>query len=31
MDSLLFLIIAIPAASAAILLLGGKYTDAWGH
>ena len=31
MESLLFLIIAIPAASAAILLLGGKYTDAWGH
>jgi NADH-quinone oxidoreductase subunit L len=31
MDSLLYLIIAIPAASAAILLLGGKYTDSWGH
>jgi NADH-quinone oxidoreductase subunit L len=30
-DTLLFLIIAIPAASAAILLVGGKYTDAWGH
>lgn len=31
MDSLLYLIIAIPAASAAVLLLGGKFTDAWGH
>ena len=31
MQTLLLLIIAIPAASAAILLLGGKYTDAWGH
>jgi NADH-quinone oxidoreductase subunit L len=30
-ETLLFLIIAIPAASAAILLIGGKYTDAWGH
>jgi NADH-quinone oxidoreductase subunit L len=30
-DTLLILIIAIPAASAAILLVGGKYTDAWGH
>ncbi len=29
--SWLFLIIAIPAASAALLLLGGKATDAWGH
>nr|MBA2558739.1 NADH-quinone oxidoreductase subunit L [Propionibacteriales bacterium] len=29
--SLLYLIIAIPAASAAVLLLGGKATDAWGH
>ena len=29
--SLLYLIVAIPAASAAILLLGGKATDAWGH
>ena len=31
MQTLLLLIIAIPAASAAILLVGGKYTDAWGH
>jgi NADH-quinone oxidoreductase subunit L len=30
-DTLLLLIIAIPAASAAILLVGGKYTDSWGH
>ena len=29
--SYLYLIILIPAASAAILLLGGKLTDAWGH
>ncbi len=29
--SLLFLIIAIPAASAAVLLLGGRRTDRWGH
>src|SRR5262249_33624648 len=29
--SLLIWIIAIPAVSAAILLLGGKWTDAWGH
>jgi NADH-quinone oxidoreductase subunit L len=29
--SLLFLIIALPAASAAVLLLGGRYTDTWGH
>jgi NADH-quinone oxidoreductase subunit L len=27
----LFLIVVIPAASSAVLLLGGKYTDAWGH
>ena len=31
MTDLLFLIIAIPAASATVLLVGGKYTDAWGH
>ncbi len=31
MTDLLFLIIAIPLASSAVLLLGGKYTDAWGH
>jgi NADH-quinone oxidoreductase subunit L len=29
--SLLYLIVVIPAASAAVLLLGGKATDAWGH
>jgi NADH-quinone oxidoreductase subunit L len=29
--SLLYLIILIPAVSSAILLLGGKRTDAWGH
>jgi NADH-quinone oxidoreductase subunit L len=29
--SLLALIIALPAASAAVLLLGGRYTDTWGH
>ncbi len=31
MESLLYLIIAIPAASAAVLLLGGRLADAWGH
>jgi NADH-quinone oxidoreductase subunit L len=31
MASLLWLIIAVPAASAAVLLVGGKATDAWGH
>ena len=29
--SLLWLIIALPALGAAILLLGGRRTDAWGH
>jgi NADH-quinone oxidoreductase subunit L len=29
--SWLYLIIAIPAASAAVLLLGGRWTDSWGH
>ncbi|MGI8888402.1 MAG: NADH-quinone oxidoreductase subunit L [Nocardioidaceae bacterium] len=29
--SWLYLIIAIPAASAALLLIGGKLTDSWGH
>ena len=29
--SLLYLIIALPAASAAVLLLGGRATNAWGH
>ncbi len=29
--SLLYLIIVIPAASAAVLLLGGKLTNSWGH
>ncbi len=31
MNSLLCLTILIPAASAAVLLVGGKATDAWGH
>jgi NADH-quinone oxidoreductase subunit L len=31
MTDLLYLIVAIPAASSAVLLVGGKYTDAWGH
>ncbi len=30
-SSLLVLIIAIPAASAAVLLVGGRWTDRWGH
>jgi NADH-quinone oxidoreductase subunit L len=30
-SDLLFLIIVIPLASATVLLLGGKYTNAWGH
>ncbi len=29
--SLLWLVIALPLAGAAILLLGGRRTDAWGH
>ena len=29
--NLLWLIIALPLAGAAILLIGGKYTDRWGH
>jgi len=29
--TLLWLIFAIPAASATVLLLGGRRTDAWGH
>ena len=29
--SLLWVIIAIPAASSAVLLLGGRRTDRWGH
>ncbi len=29
--SQLYLIIALPAASAAVLLLGGRATNAWGH
>ncbi len=29
--SLLWLVIALPLAGAAILLIGGKATDAWGH
>jgi NADH-quinone oxidoreductase subunit L len=30
MESLLYLIIAIPAASAAVLLLAGRFADRWG-
>ena len=30
-SSLLWLIIALPALGAAVLLLGGQRTDAWGH
>ncbi|MDF1606103.1 NADH-quinone oxidoreductase subunit L [Nocardioides sp. YIM 152315] len=29
--SLLWLVVALPLAGAAILLIGGKYTDRWGH
>ena len=29
--SLLWLVIALPLAGAVILLVGGKYTDKWGH
>ncbi|GAB3195618.1 NADH-quinone oxidoreductase subunit L [Nocardioides hungaricus] len=29
--SLLWLVIALPLAGAAILLIGGRYTDRWGH
>ncbi|GAB6985250.1 NADH-quinone oxidoreductase subunit L [Nocardioides pyridinolyticus] len=29
--SLLWLVIALPLAGAAILLVGGRYTDRWGH
>ncbi len=29
--SLLYLIIVIPAVSSAILLLGGRFVDSWGH
>ncbi|MBB3042830.1 NADH-quinone oxidoreductase subunit L [Nocardioides soli] len=29
--SLLWLVIALPLAGAAVLLIGGKYTDRWGH
>lgn len=29
--TLLWLVIALPLAGAAILLIGGKYTDKWGH
>ena len=31
MTHLIWLLVALPAASAAILLLGGRRTDAWGH
>jgi NADH-quinone oxidoreductase subunit L len=29
--SLLWLVVALPLAGAAVLLLGGRYTDKWGH
>lgn len=29
--SLLWLVIALPLAGAAVLLIGGRYTDRWGH
>src|SRR3954447_2798602 len=29
--SLLWLVVALPLAGAAILLVGGRYTDRWGH
>src|SRR6478736_8210750 len=29
--SLMWLVIALPLAGAAVLLIGGKYTDRWGH
>src|SRR6478736_10508135 len=29
--SLLWLVIALPLAGAAVLLIGGRYTDKWGH
>ena len=31
MTTLLWLTIALPLAGAAVLLLGGRATDAWGH
>jgi NADH-quinone oxidoreductase subunit L len=31
MHTLAWLLIAVPAVSAAVLLLGGRRTDAWGH
>ena len=31
MESLLSLIVLVPAVSAAVLLLGGRLADAWGH
>ena len=31
MDNLAWLLIALPLAGAAVLLLGGRATDAWGH
>jgi NADH-quinone oxidoreductase subunit L len=31
MTHLIWLLVALPAASAAILLVGGRRTDAWGH
>src|SRR3954466_452831 len=29
--NLIWLLVALPAASAAVLLLGGRRTNAWGH
>ena len=29
--SLLWLVVALPLAGAAILLVGGRFTDKWGH
>ncbi len=29
--TLTWLLVAVPALSAAVLLLGGRRTDAWGH
>src|SRR6478752_4152843 len=31
LQSIAWLLVVVPAASAAILLLGGKYVDRWGH
>ena len=31
LQSIAWLLVVVPAVSAAILLLGGKYVDRWGH